>query len=218
MSDKAWVRVTAASGVAFVILIIVQGPILTGSLPTLTSSAQKVFDYFNGHQRSVKAAAALYGLAMPAVLVWVIGLFAALRKAEGGRAALALGAPLGTVLAAGATVVSAALEAVIACRITDLTPATARVLFTAQQFVQAGILFGLLLAVAATAAVVLRTGAFARWVGIVGAVLAVASIVGAFGIGYARLQTVVGIMLSLDTLFVLVLSIYLWVQPELAVA
>jgi hypothetical protein len=204
--------------VVFVILIIVQGPILTGGAPTLTSSAQKVFSYFSAHQGTVKAAAALYGLAMPAVLVWVVGLFAALRKAEGGRAALALGAPLGTVLAAGATVVSAALEAVIACRIGDLTPSTTRVLFTAQQFVQAGILFGLLLAVGAAAAVVLRTGVFARWVGIVGALLAVASIAGAFGIGYARLQVVAGVMLSLDTLFVLVLSVYLWIRPELAVA
>jgi len=111
---------TAVAGVLFVILIIVQGPVLGGRAPSLTSAPQKFFDYFDKHRGTVKASAALYGLAMSAVLVWATGLFCTLRKAEGGKAGLAVTALAGSVLAAAITVVSAAIEAATASRVGDL--------------------------------------------------------------------------------------------------
>jgi hypothetical protein len=217
MTDTRWVRLTALAGVVFVILIIVQGVVM-GDAPTLTDSAQKIFDYFNNHQRNVKAAAGLYALAMSAVLIWVTGLFCVLRKAEGGKAGLAVTALVGTVLTAATTVISAAIEAATALRINDLDPSGVRVFYTLQQFIQGGVLFGLLLAVGATAAVCLRTGLFARWIGLAGVILAAASVAGAFGIAYASLQPLAGLMLYLDTLFVLVVSVLMWRKPELGVA
>ena len=212
------VRATMLAGLLFVVLIIVQGPVLNSSSPTVTDSAQKIFNYFSKHQGSIKASAALYGLAMSAVLIWFSGLFRALRKAEGGSAGLAVAALGGVVLAAAMSVITAAVEATTALRVHDLGASGARFFFTLQELAQAGILFGLLVLIGVTATVSLRTGLFARWFAAVSGVLAVVSIVGAFGIGSASstIQTLAGVMLSLDTLWVLVVSIWVWRRPELA--
>ncbi len=218
MDDKKVVRLTALAGVLFVVLIIVQGPVLTPSLK-VTDSAQKIFNSIRSHQTDFKASAALYGLAMSAVLIWAAGLFRVLRKAEGGAAGLAASALGGVALAAAMSVVAAATEATTALRINDLGPGGARFYYTLSQFTQGGILFGLLVVVGATALVSLRTGLFARWFGAVSVVLAIASVVGALGVAYASntIQTVTGVMLTLNTLWILVVSIYLWRQPELAI-
>ena len=218
VDDKKVVRLTALAGVLFVVLIIVQGPVLTPSLK-VTDSAQKIFNSIRSHQTDFKASAALYGLAMSAVLIWAAGLFRVLRKAEGGAAGLAASALGGVALAAAMSVVAAATEATTALRINDLGPGGARFYYTLSQFTQGGILFGLLVVVGATALVSLRTGLFARWFGAVSVVLVIASVVGAFGVAYASntIQTVTGVMLTLNTLWILVVSIYLWRQPELAI-
>ena len=218
MADTKWVRIAALAGLVFVVLIIVSGPVLHNSTPNITDSAQKIFDSFKNHQRNIKASAALSGLAMSAVLIWASGLFHALRRAGGGNAGLAVTALGGVALAAAMTVTSAAIGAATALRIHDLGPVGARFYFTLQQFTQGGTLFGLLVVVGATAAVCLRTGLFARWFAVVSVILAVGSIAGAFSIAYASnsIQTAGGIMLSLDTLWILVVSVYLWRKPELA--
>jgi len=74
------------------------------------------------------------------------------------------------------------------------------------------------LTVGATAAVSLRHGLFARWVGVVGVVLAAVSFAGSFGIAYSSVAGLVGVPLSLDTLFILVVSVFMWRTPEVGVA
>jgi len=219
MDDKQVVRLTALAGLAFFILIIVQGPVLSPNL-NVTDSAQKIFNSIRDHQSNIKASAALYGLAMSAVLIWAAGLFRVLRKAEGGAAGLAAAALGGVALAAAMTVAAAALEATTALRIHDLGPGGARFYFTLSQFTQAGILFGLVVVVGTTALISLRTGLIGRWFGLVSVVLAVVSVVGAFGLAYASdtMQAVTAVGLTLDTLWILVVSIYVWRKPELAIA
>lgn len=219
MDEIKWVRLTALAGLAFVILIIVQGPVLNNSSPTLTDSSQTIYNYFKNHQGSIKASAFFYGLAMSAVLIWISVLFRALRRAEGGNSGLALTALAGIGLAAAMSVTAAVIEATTALRIMDLNPRSARYFFTLFQFAQGGILFGLAVLVAATAVVSLRTGLFRRWFGMVSGFLAVASIVGATGVAYANdpLQSIAVIMLSLDTLWVLVVTGFLLRRPELAI-
>ena len=218
MDETKVVRATAIAGVLFVILIIVQGPVLNSNSPSLTDSAQKIFNSFSKHQGNIKAAAVVYGFAMSAVLIWFSGLFRVLRKAEGGQAGLAVAALGGVTLAAAMSLVNAAIDATTALRVHDLGPSGARFFFTLESFAGAGILFGLLVVIAATAAVCLRTGLFARWFTVVSGLLVVVSIVGAAGIGYANssIQTVGAVALSLDTLWVLVVSVWLWRKPELA--
>ena len=219
MDEAKWVRFLALSGLAFVILIILQGPVLNSSSPMLTDSAQKIFNYYRDHQGSVKASAFCYGLAMSAVLVWVSVLFRALRRAEGGNAGLASAALVGTGLAAAMSVTAAAIEATTALRIKSLVPSAAQVFFTLYQFAQGGILFGLAVLVGATAVVCLRTGLFYRWFSSVSLLLAAAPIVGGTGIAFANssLQTIAVVMLSLDTLWVLVVTVFIFRKPELAI-
>jgi hypothetical protein len=82
-----------------------------------------------------------------------------------------------------------------------------------------GTLFGLLLLIGATAAISLRTGLFGRRFAVASAVLVPVSMVGAFTIGYASdaIQVVAGIVLLLDTAWILVVSVFLWRDPALAV-
>ena len=219
MNEAKWVRFIALSGLAFVILIIVQGPVLNSSSPSLTDSAQKVYNYYRDHQGSIKASAFCYGLAMSAILVWISVLFRALRRAEGGNSGLALAALAGTGLAAAMSVTAAVIEATTALRIKNLLPSAAQVFFTLYQFAQGGILFGLAVLVGATAVVCLRTGLFHRWFTVVSLILAVVSIVGGTGIAFANnsLQGIAAAMLSLDTLWVLVVTVFLLRRPELAI-
>ncbi len=220
MDEAKWVRLAAASGLVFLILIIVQGPVLQGSSPSTTDSATKMFNYFKNHQSDIKAAAFLFGLAMSAVLVWGSAHFRALRKAEGGHAGLAAAALGGLVLAATMSVVSAATEATAALRIDDLGYSGARVYYTLTQFTVAGVLLGLAVLVGTTAVVVFRTGLFHRWFGMLSIILAIGSFIGASGVAYANdfSYNFRGAMLSLDSLWIGVVGVFLLRRPEQAIA
>jgi hypothetical protein len=80
------------------------------------------------------------------------------------------------------------------------------------------ILLGLLLLIGTTAVVSLETGLFPGWFGMVSVVLALVSIVGAFAIGYATtgILAAAGLALILDSIWILVVSLFLWRDPELA--
>jgi hypothetical protein len=71
----------------------------------------------------------------------------------------------------------------------------------------------------ATGVVCLRTGLFYRWFGVTSVLLAAASIVGAAGIAYANnsVQVIATVMLSLDTLWILVVTGFLLREPELVI-
>src|SRR5215467_5992255 len=120
MDEAKWVRLAAAAGLVFVVLIIVQGPVLQGNSPSTTDSGPKIFHYLRDHQSDLKLAAYLFGLAMSAVLVWSSVHFRAMRKAEGGHSGLAVAALGGVGLAAAMSVVAAANSATAALRIHDL--------------------------------------------------------------------------------------------------
>lgn len=220
MNDTKMVRMAALAGLAFFILIIVQGPVLAGGAPDGGASATKIFNYLKTHQGNFKAASVVYGFAMSAVLIWVSGAYRALRKSEGGSPGLAVTALGGVVLAAAMSVSAAALQAATALRVRDLQPSGARFFFTLNQFTQAGILFGLLVLIAAATAISFQTGLFGRWFNLFGVVLVLLSIAGAFGIAYASstAEALTGVALTLDSLWILAVSIHLWRKPELAIA
>lgn len=219
MRATGWIRLAAGAGVLFFVLIVVQGPILNTNSPALTASAQKIFNYFNAHHSRIKLSAALYALAMAAILAWLPGFYGALRRAMHQVPGLAVSAAGGVVLATAMTVSTAAIEAVIACRIGEIDPTLVRVLFTLESFTQGGILFGLLVAIGSAGAISVQTGLWGRWFGPLSLLLAVGSLLGSMAIAYANdtAQTLGGVMLSLDTLWVLLVSILLFRKPELAV-
>lgn len=219
MDDTKWVRLTAVAGLAFAVLIIVAAGV-QGSRPSLSDSSQEIFTYIKDHQDALKASAALFGLAMAAVLFWAWGLLSALRKAENGNSDLGVVAVAGGVLASAMTIASSAVIATTALRIDDLGPTGGKTFFTLYQLTLVGTNFGLAVLIGAAAAVSLRRGLFTRRFTIVSIILALVTLVGGLGIAYARdaIQIVSGVALVLDVVWILVVSIRLWRTPEIAVS
>jgi hypothetical protein len=211
------VRLAALGGVAFFVLILIGGSALNGA-PSATDSGQEIFDFVTQNKGQVQLSAVLMGLAMSSVLLFLSGLVRALRRAEGGTSGLALATLGGGVLAATSTVTGALIGGTMASRIDELGPAGARFYWTMALMSFGATLLGLLLVIGTTAIICLQTQLFARWFAAVSVVLAFASVVGAFTIGYATAgtQIVAGITIILDTVWILLVSIFLWRDPALA--
>lgn len=211
------VRLAALGGAVFFALFLIFA-VLTSGTPSATDSRQDVFNYLSGHHGRLQVAATLLGLAMLAALLLVSGLFRALRKAEGGTAAFAVAALGGGVLAAASTVAGALIMGTTAVRIADIGPASARLWWTMYLLSIDASLFGLLLLIGATAILSLESRLFPRWFALASVVLALVSIVGAFTMGYATtgIQATAGIAVILDSVWILLVSFFLWRDPKMA--
>jgi hypothetical protein len=207
----------ALGGAVFFALILAFG-ILTSGVPNAADSKQETFDYVSAHDGRLQLAAVLLGLAMPAALVFLSGLFRTLREAEGGSAALAVAALGGGALAAASTVIGALTLGATAARIADIGAAGARIWWTVFLMSFGATLLGLLLMLGATAVVSFESRLFARWFGPASVVLALVSIVGAFTIGYPTtgIQATAGIAVILDSVWIFVVSFFIWRDPEVA--
>jgi hypothetical protein len=211
------VRLSALGGAVFFALFVAFAGLTSGT-PSATDSAQETFNYISGHNGRLQLAAALIGLAMPAALLFVSVLVRALREAEGGKPGLAVAALGGGVLAAAGTVTGALIMGTTASRITDIGPAGARLWWTMYLMSIGATLLGLLLLIGSTAIVSLESQLFARWFGMASVVLVLVSIVGAFTIGYATdgLLWTAGIAVILDSVWIFLVSFFLWRDPKLA--
>ena len=211
------VRFAALGGVVYFGLILAFLSLFS-EVPKTTDSRQQVFNYLSLHHGRLQAAAVLMGLAMPAALVFLSGLFRALRQAEGGTARLALAALGGGILAAAAGATGALILGTTAARITDLGPASARVWWTMYLMSIGAVLLGLLLSVGVTAIISLQRQLFPRWFALASVALALVSIAGAFTIGYATTATFVlsGVAIVLDSVWIFLVSLFLWRDPTLA--
>jgi hypothetical protein len=191
---------------------------LTRGTPSISDSGRDTYNYLSAHDGRLQLAAVLFALAMPAALLAVSGLFRALREGEGGRPGLAIAALSGGVLAAASTVTGALILGTTATRITEIGPASAHLWWTMFLMSCGAILLGLLLLIGATAVVSLETKLFPRWFGVASVVLVLVSIVGAFTIGYATtgFLATAGIALILDSVWIFLVSFFLWRDPELA--
>ncbi len=211
------VRFAALGGAVYFGLIIAFVSEFSGS-PNATESRQQVFDYLSAHHGRFQAAAVLMGFAMPAVLLFLSGLYRALRQAEGGTARLALAALGGGILAAAGGAIGALILGTTATRITDLGPASARVWWTMYLMSIGAVLLGLLLTIGVTAIVSLQRQLFARWFALASVALVLLSIAGAFTIGYATTTTygLSGLAVVLDSVWIFLVSVFLWRDPTLA--
>lgn len=217
MTEAMWIRVAAVAGAVFFILILVAGPVLGRSSPDLSASGQTTFDFVRGHRSDIQLSAALGALAMGAFVIWLSGLFGALRHATGGYPGLAIAAVAGGVLAASTSVVSQAIKATTACQVTEIGPRNIHVFYTVVRFTNGGVLIGLAVVVGTTAAAALSNPIAGRWFAILSCVLAVGSLLGAASATYAGTapQQLGKAFLSLDTAWVLIVCVLLWRRPML---
>ncbi len=211
------VRVAALGGAVYFGLILAFLSQFEGT-PKATDSRQQVFNYLSAHHGSLQSAAVLMGFAMPAALLFLSGLFRALRQAERETAGLALAALGGGILAAAGGATGALILGTTATRITDLGPASAHFWWTMYLMSIGAILIGLLLPIGVTAIVGLRGRLFARWFALASVALSLVSIAGAFTIGYATTATYVlsGVAIVLDSIWIFLVSLFLWRDPTLA--
>ena len=218
MSEARWIRVAGVAGAAFAILILVAGPVLGRSSPGLSASGQTTFDYIRAHRSDIKLSAAAGALATVALVIWLSGLFGALRRTTDGYPGLAIAAVAGGVLAASTSLVSQAIKATTACQITEIGPRNVHVFYTLVKFTNGGVLFGLTVVIGLTAVAALGSSMWGRWFAILSCVLAVGSLLGAASTTYAASapQQLGKTVLSLDTAWVLIVSIMLWRRPEAA--
>jgi site-specific recombinase len=156
---------------------------------------------------------------MAAALVWLPALYRALRRAEGTQSGLAVAAVAGGALAAASGAMTALIQGTIAVRIDDLGATSVAVWWTMWLRSIGAIVLGLLVGIGVTGIVSLQRHLFARWFAVASVALALVSVVGAFTLGYAGVgvQTVAGIAVLLDSVWILLVSIFLWRDPSLAV-
>jgi hypothetical protein len=211
------VRFAALAGAVYFALFITFAALTSGT-PSITASGRDSFTYLSAHHGRLQLAAVVMGLAMPAALLFLSGLFRALRKAEGGIASIAFAALGGGVLAAAATVNGALIIGLTASRITEMGPAGARVWWTLYLMSVGATLLGLLLLIGASGVICLRMHLFARWFAIASVALALVSLAGAFTIGYATTaaSSIAGIAVILDSVWIFLISIFLWRDPTVA--
>jgi hypothetical protein len=163
MEDPRWERYGAASGI-LAVLAIIAGFLVFPMPPDVDAATPKVAKYYIDHKDGVRAAIALFTLALLFFTWFLATLRAALNRAEG---------PVGrlSMLAFGAGLIASALLAVnfgataTAAFRPEQTPAeVTRALNDLGLMVAAVSAFALVASLLATALVVLRTGVLPPWV------------------------------------------------------
>ena len=211
----ASLRLPALAGAIFFALIIVYAQ-LRSPAPAATDSAREVAGYFARHHDKLQLAAVALGFAMPAALLWLTGLVHALRAVEGPSRIASLTALGGGILAAASTVTAALVQGTTAIRFADLGAGGTRTGWTMVLLSLGGTLLGLMLVIGATAVVSWHTRLFARWLTVASGVLVLLSLVGAFTIGYGSdaIQIISGIAVLLDSVWILLVSVFMWRNPH----
>jgi hypothetical protein len=212
----------ALAGAVFFALIFVYGQLfgqLFGSpAPAATDSAREVASYVARHHDRLQLAAVALGFAMPAALIWLSGVVQALRQLEGPSRVAGLTALGGGILAAASTVTGALALGTTAIRFADLGASGTRTGWTMVLVSMGGTLLGLMLVIGATTVVSLRTQLFARWFTVASGVLVLLSLIGAFSIGYGSkaIEFIAAITFGLDSVWVLLVSVFMWRNPQRA--
>jgi hypothetical protein len=172
MNDSKWARYAAIGGVAFVVLNIV-GAILSGSPPSGNDSATKIANYYVDKGDGLKAALWLGGIASVGLVWWFGSLWRRMSRAEGGAHRLSVVSLLGLGLGGALFLASAAVNAAIALRASDVGEG-ARVFYTLSLVLLAGSGFGLAIHLLATNALALRSKMLPTWLGWLGLVAGLA--------------------------------------------
>ena len=177
-------------GLFFVVLVIV-AVALTSSVPDNTASAAKVWSYYSRH----KGANYVSGYVLEAAVIVGLVFFWYLRNwliDAGADARLTTLGFAGAVVFGVSGAVGGGMKFAMADAVNHVTPTTLQGLNVVQQdlnFVLAGV--GSALFLFATSIAILRSGALAKWLGWLGIVMGVASLLVVFGPIPARIWVLV---------------------------
>jgi hypothetical protein len=164
MNDDRYVEYGAATGILFVVLSLIGFAIVIPTPPDLNAPSQEWSSYFLAHHGAVRAGIVLLTVAIFA-FIWFLGTLTSVLRIATGTPRLPSIAFAGGILGAGALMFGLAAEAVAAYRPQGVDPLITRALN--DLFVLSGVVaipaFTALFA--ATALVILRSGAFPAWLG-----------------------------------------------------
>jgi hypothetical protein len=208
-------RLPAFAGAVFFALIVAYAELRSPS-PAATDSAREVAGYFARHHDEMQLGAVALGFAMSAARIRRTGLLRALREVEGPSRIGSLTALGGGILAAASTVTGALVQGTTAIRFADLGAGGTRAAWTMVLLSLGGTLLGLMLVIAATAAVSRRTQLFPRWFTIASGALVLPSLIGAITLGYGSdaIQSIAGIAVLLDGVWIPLVSVFMWRDPR----
>ena len=210
MNYRIWTRIAAAGGIFFVALTLLGNDVLGsgGEAPGLTASGAQIGAYVRAHPPTALTWAALY-IELLGILAFVFflgSLWSVLRRAEGEHgpfSAIAFGAGLVSVGVKIASLPAAIAAFYRAQEGMDFQLAAALLDMNGVSFVLTWAIDAALLA--ATAVVVLRTGALPRWLGWSAAVLSPALLVGvAFATSFGFVPYVLTMVWIVATSIVLI--------------
>jgi len=155
-------RYAPATGLLFVVVVIVS-TIVQGAPPALSDDASEFAEYFDDNDARIRFAQFINVLATIPFLWWLGGLWATLRRAEGGAPRLTVAAGLGSVVAATSVGLGSAVMSTAA--FSPLDGAGLKLFATLSVTMYAAGALGVATLVLASSVVVLRSGVFPVWIG-----------------------------------------------------
>jgi hypothetical protein len=164
MNEDRYVEYGAATGILFVILSLVGFAIVIPTPPDLNAPSQEWSSYFLAHHDAVRAGIVLLAVGMFA-FIWFLGTLTSVLRIATGTPRLPSIAFAGGILGAGSLMVGLAAEAVAAYRPQGVDPLITRALNDLFVLVGVAAIPAFTALFAATALVILRSGAFPAWLG-----------------------------------------------------
>jgi hypothetical protein len=208
-SSRTSELVVGASGVLFVVGVVVGFGVLVGSVPGFGADADEIRHFVSRSEVRVWMGGYIGLLAELAFFVFAAGIWAILRTAEGGTGWLSTAGLAAAASAVAVTIAGDLVPGAVVFRAgADVDPTTAGLLLDAKHLAEMVTvpLIGVFLASAAV--VTLRAAALPRWTGWSAALVAVASVV-APPLGYEPSQ----IPVFLAALWILAVSVRLLSRP-----
>ena len=181
VDDTKWERYGALGGIVFVVLVIASIVVASGNAMA-SDSAAEILKYFRDNQDGIKVGAFLSILASVPIIWWAGSLWSRLHRVGDRHNRLALIAVLGLLIGGVGNLTQTAVSAVVALRLPDVAPVTAKFFFVLSLAFGAGGLIGIAVLVFAVSVAAFRLGAFPKWVGWLGVVDGLAFLVAAYTI------------------------------------
>ena len=205
--DKTWERYGALGGVWFVVLTVV-GVILAGTPPARTDSVADITEWFVDNDGAIQIAAFLTALGIIGLVWWFGTLWRMMANTEGGTPRVAIIALVGFVISGIGAITSFSINTATASAI-DLVGEGSAFFFEMAMVAVAFSSLGDVILALAVSALIMRSEMLPKWVGQLGYLVAVASLIASLGIASdAEFFGVVGLIAFLIwSLWILAISV-----------
>jgi hypothetical protein len=164
MNDDRYVEYGAATGIIFVVLTLIGFAVVIPTPPDLNAPSQEWASYFLSHHSAVRAGVVVLAVAF-FFYIWFLGTLTSVLRIASGTPRLPSITLIGGVIGGSCLLVGLAAEAVAAYRPQGVDPLITRALNDIFVLVGVAAIPAFTAFFAATAIVLLRSGAFPAWLG-----------------------------------------------------